>query len=157
MPVSCPCLGFGQAGRKKFEKTKSATLTFQAKWHGLKERRAMDPKQWEQCHNAVLTLRSVFEKYQGQKQRRKGSFEREKLGDYGALHGPTGEPFASMAATQALLAKHAQQKLVFGAGVIKVNINKIKQVSGGRLVGWLVGWSVGRSVGRLVGWSDARV
>jgi hypothetical protein len=114
------------AGKKTFQKTKQSALTLQASWHGLQERRKMDPAQWEQCHNAVLTLRSVFEKYMGQKQRRKGSFEREKLADYGSLHG-TGELFAENANVKAAMAKNNQQKVLFAAGVIKVNINKIKQ------------------------------
>jgi myosin-1 len=112
---------------KKYNRTRNASIRFQAATKGLNHRRKMPLGQWEQCHNAMLTMRVALEKFQGEKRRRKGSFNRERFGDYGdKLAGSAGK-FGDDANVIAAMAKANQKKVHFGADVVKVNSGKLKQ------------------------------
>ena len=108
-------------GRIKFSKEKKAALAFQAAFLGLRHRRLMPADQYEICHNAVLSLRSVWERYMGQKQRRRASFEAEKKRDY--IEGGA----AAQAPVVALMGKHGQKAVQFAAKVMKINVGKLRQ------------------------------
>jgi myosin-1 len=115
--------------KKKFGRVKQASTRFQAAVKGLNHRRKMPLGQWEQCHNAMLTMRVALEKFQGEKRRRKGSFNREKLGDYGDKLKDTGNSgkFATDPNVLLAMGKATQSKVHFGADVVKVNSGKLKQ------------------------------
>jgi len=108
-----------------FSKTKKAAITFQAAYKGLVRRRDMDPATWERCHRAVLTLRAVFERYMGQKLRRRASFDVARMGDY--LTPPCAEDPNVQKVLEKLKAGGGSGTVLFASDVMKVNIGKIKQ------------------------------
>lgn len=102
--------------RRAFVALRHAANVFASHWKGLCVRRAMTPERWTQCRGATLGIRSEFERYMGQKKRRRDTLDRKYLGDYLSKDHDDLSPLF-----ERIMDAHDQHHVTFAAKVIKIN------------------------------------
>ena len=100
-------------GRKAYLVTRRAACRLQAARRGLAHRRAMPDADYETCKLAKMTLMAAFNKFMGEKSRRRGSLMYEQKGDYLRL--------ASNPKVLQQLARDNETTVLFGDTVDKIN------------------------------------
>lgn len=99
--------------RKRYHKLQHAALVFSSHWRGVQVRRAMPVEKWNQCHEAMLGLRSEFERFMGQKRRRRESFDAVYKTNY--MDSKYNQEL------NAILTEYSQTTIYFAGEIVKVN------------------------------------
>ncbi|TMW66725.1 hypothetical protein Poli38472_014037 [Pythium oligandrum] len=105
--------------RRSFLRLKQAQVVFSKRYRGLKTRKQMAHEMWLSCKQALLGVRTEFERFLGKKKRRRNSLDRDYLVDYVNTK--------KYPAYSAILNQRGPQKLLFAADVVKVNERFVHQ------------------------------
>lgn len=105
--------------RKEFLQLKYAQMVFSKRFRGLKTRKQMAVSMWQSCKVALLGVRTEFERYLGQKKRRRNTLDRQYQADYIGVN--RYKEYAK------ILHSNKEQRLLFCGHVLKVNERFVHQ------------------------------
>ncbi|CAK4643656.1 unnamed protein product [Aphanomyces euteiches] len=107
------------AAMRRLRLIKNAVKIVGSRWRGYHVRATMPPALLESCYQAMLGIRTEFEKLFGQKKRRRDTLDREYVGDYlGLVNHPHIEKFFTAA---------NERQVLFAGHTIKVNERFVPQ------------------------------
>ncbi|KAF0689084.1 Aste57867_19356 [Aphanomyces stellatus] len=101
------------AAVRHLARMKHAVQVISSRWKGRQTRAKMPAAQWQKCYDAMLGIRTEFERLFGKKKRRRDTLDREYTADYLGL--------ANHAPLRALFASAKESQVLFAGRVIKVN------------------------------------